>query len=150
MHIHSYQIHNVLNVYRRQLSRGTMQVNGQSASKTPSTADRIEVSIDGQRQSLVDKISAQIVERITQFGPETQFEAALADRITDAAAPPNKGLAVHKGFDNSSAFTYTVIDEYNQKRTNTLAVLPFGLPTGTSENSPDLQEQDKGMIKDTE
>ena len=119
MHIHSYQIHNVLNVYRKQLSRGP----GGNGSQTPSPAtanDRISISTDGQRQSIMDKVFSEIVERITQTGPENQFEAALADRMAQNPFP-SKGPAS----DTPSDFKYTVIDEHNRKLTHTLTIQRF-------------------------
>ncbi len=136
MYIHSYQIHNVLNVYRKQLSQGTPPKGADGTAKAPPHDDRINISNEGQRQFLFDKISTEIVERITQFGPETQFEGVLADQMAGADGNPAKTSTQQEEdrVRQESAFTYTIIDEYNKKLTNTLSVRPFGLPTEAAES----------------
>lgn len=119
MYIHGYQIHNVLNVYRKQLSNGT-SVNGSKGSTTAGAKDRISVSEDGQRQSIMDKISSEIVARITQAGPENEVEAILAGRLS---AKPERRQGILSN--DHTAFKYTVIDEQNRKSTNTLAIQGF-------------------------
>ena len=119
MYIHSYQIHNVLNDYRKQLSHGPRNnVNKQPAANE--THDRISISTDGQRQSIMDKISSEIVARITEAGPENEFEAALADRLS--TNPSREGVSAPG---EPPEFKYTVIDEHNRKRTNTLTIQGF-------------------------
>lgn len=116
MYIPSYQIHNVLNVYREQLSHGP---KGATGRKIPAknAGDRISISTQNQRQSIMDKISSEIVERIIHTGPENHFKSALADRLTSksqqASGAPNYG---------PPAFKYTIIDQYNRKITNTLNI----------------------------
>ncbi len=132
MHIHSYQIHNVLNVYRKQLSKGTARSFAGTSDRNQIGREKVDISIGGQRQSLFDKISSEIVERITRFGPDTEFEEVLADQMDQTG-----GAAAHKatntGADgasqNDSAFTYTLIDKHNQKITQSLPIRQFTLPT---------------------
>jgi len=112
MYIHSYQIHNVLNVYRKQLSDGQGS-NSSKGSPEAVTKDRLTISAGGQRQSIMDKISTQIVERIVQTGPKNRFEGVLADRLVHR--PQTEAPS-----DRPSDFKYTVIDEKNRKFTNTL------------------------------
>jgi hypothetical protein len=121
MYIHSYQIHNVLNVYRKQLSHGPGG-NSTQSPRTTNTSDRIEISSDGQRQSIMDKISTEIVERITQAGPENQFEKLLADQLSDKSQQLSDVPS-----DVPSDFKYTVIDEHNRKVTNSLTIQNFSL-----------------------
>ena len=54
MYIHSYQIHNVLNDYRKQLSHGPRS-NGGKQPTVNETRDRISISKDGQRQSIMTR-----------------------------------------------------------------------------------------------
>ena len=116
MYIHSYQIHNVLNDYRKQLSHGTKGNRGRHP-KANEPLDRISISRDGQRQTIMEKISSEIVARITESGPDNQFEAALTDRLIDT---PIKGRGTAS--DEPPQFRYTVIDENNRKQTNTLTI----------------------------
>jgi hypothetical protein len=116
MYIHSYQIHNVLNVYRKQLSHGPGGNSSHSPRKT-NASDRIEISSDGQRKSIMDKISTEIVERIAQTSPENQTDKLATDQLTSKsqhqADVPSQTL---------SDFKYTVIDEQNRKVTNSLTI----------------------------
>ncbi len=124
MYIHSYQIHNVLNVYRKQLSAET------SVKKTPSSpaaskGDMVQLSARFQRQSLVDQVSAEIVDRIAQGGTQRRFEDAIADEWRRPVMPDKE-----RSSRREVAFTYSVIDENNQKTTNTLPVENFSPLTG--------------------
>lgn len=115
MYIHNYQIHNVLNVYRKQLSQGP----GAKADKqapAPPAADRVQIFGSGQRQSLIDQVSAEIVDRIAKAGPQKRFDRMLGDRM---ANDPNQGSRANKG---ETEFAYTAIDESNRKIYNTLRI----------------------------
>lgn len=131
MYIHGYQIHNVLNVYRKQLSH-TPKANDNSNARTSGTKDQIEISSNGHRQSLIDKISTEIVERITQTGPENQFEKVLAGQLT-YTSDQSAGMPT----DTAPDFKYTVIDENNRKITNSLPIRGLK-PNG---NDPDLKAE---------
>ena len=146
MHIHSYQIHNVLNVYRKQLSQGTVRSIYGNPDKSQPAQDRINISIHGQRQSLFDKISSEIVERITRFGPDTEFEAVLADQMTEPNGTGSRESA-ETGADGTvkqdTAFTYTVINEHNQKITHKLPIRQLNLPNKDMISTT-------GMLKDND
>ena len=129
MYIHGYQIHNVLNVYRKQLRHGPGG-NSSQTLQTSSAKDRIEISSDGQRQSLMDKVSTEIVERITQTGPENQFEKLLADQLVEK---PQQSAGMPS--DSPTDFRYTVIDENNRKITNSLTIRGVSLNV----NDPDIK-----------
>lgn len=119
MYIRSYQIHNVLNDYRKQLSHGPGE-NGSKNLAGSNAKDRINISADGQRQSIMDKISTEIVERISQSGPQTQFEKVLVDQLSNK---PQQQAGMSSN--NQQDFKYTVIDENNRKITNTLTTQGF-------------------------
>ena len=143
MHIHSYQIHNVLNVYRKQLSQGTAQRISGTFGKKQQNHDRIDISVKGQRQTLFDKISSEIVERITRFEPGTEFEAVLADQTDKtggAADYKDAKIEANGASQHDSAFTYTLIDEYNQKITQTLPIRQFSSPTEDMESMIEAQK----------
>lgn len=114
MYIHGYQIHNVLNVYRKQLSQPASAGNSRDPSPAASS-DRINLSRDGQRQSIFDKISTDIVDRITRLDASPRFESVINEKLTSSKAP-------HQSEDRhiETEFSYNVIDEHNQKITNKL------------------------------
>lgn len=128
MHIHSYQIHNVLDVYRKQLSEGA---GAGSKSGTTARVDRDTVSLTahGQRQSIIKKVSMEIVQRIIQFGPQNPFGDTLAQQLRQ---PSESRFAERAAID--SEFTYTFIDEHNQRITNTLTIRNFS-PLAEKSNS---------------
>jgi hypothetical protein len=119
MYIHSYQIHNVLNVYRKQLSQGTGAKGSNPMPATPKN-DRVELSASIQRQSLIDQVSAEIVDRIAQGSPQRRFDEALAQQMNRSA-----GTETGRTSKREVEFTYTVIDDNNRKITNTLPVENF-------------------------
>lgn len=124
MYIHSYQIHNVLNVYRKQLSQGTGAISSEPTPATPKN-DRVELSARFQRQSLIDQVSAEIVDRIAQGSPQTRFDEAFAQQMVRSA-----GTETGRTSRREVEFTYTVIDENNRKITNTMPVENFSPLTG--------------------
>jgi hypothetical protein len=119
MHIHSYQIHNILNDYRKQL-RHWPRGNGSKNPRSDEGLDRISISKDGQRQSIMEKISADIVDRITQAGPDNRFETAIATRHD--AMPIGRRVSAAG---EAPEFKYTVIDENNRKQTNSFIIQQF-------------------------
>lgn len=130
MYIHTYQIHNVLNAYRKQLS----QSPGRSASakqRVKPSADRIRLSAEGQKPKIIDNISSQIIDRIAKIDPNAQFEQILTNRLSQANRKDDPRPA---GSDSPKiAFTYTRIDERNHKSTSTLEIQslsPFNHPVG--------------------
>jgi hypothetical protein len=123
MYIHSYQIHNVLNVYRQQLSRGTPSTPRNASGNTDRnevSSDPVRISEQGQRETLFEKISSEIVQRITQFGPNTDSDSGVLAQSGEAKA------GVHdkaKAYERKSAvFSYTQIDNNNQKATHNLSI----------------------------
>ncbi|MFZ1986744.1 MAG: DVU0524 family FlgM-associated protein [Desulfatitalea sp.] len=124
MYIHSYQIHNVLNVYRKQLSQGAGTKGSDPMPAAPKN-DRVELSANFQRQSLIDQVSAEIVDRIAQGGPQRRFEEAFAQQMNRST-----GTETGRTSKREVEFTYTVIDENNRKITNTLPVENFSPLTG--------------------
>lgn len=128
MYVQSYQIHNVLNVYRKQLSQGPGAKTAQASSKAP-THDRVEISANAQRQALIDQVSTEIVDRIAQYSPQNQFEEAVSQQ--DQAR--NHGTMGSEKRDVE--FTYTAIDENDQKTTNSLPIQRLSPLVGQGENN---------------
>jgi hypothetical protein len=145
MYIHGYQIHNVLNVYRKQLSHGPVANNNQNVRRS-GTKDHVKIASDGQRQSLIDKISTEIVERISQNGPENQFGNTLANQLIHKSQQ-TAGLPAN----TVSDFKYTVIDENNHKITNSLTIRGLNVnskdPDAKTEKEIDNNQNSKAEEK---
>ena len=65
MHIQSYQIHNVLNVYRRQLSQGKSSHPQQAGYPHATGSDAVTISAEGKNQSIMDKVADTVIKKIT-------------------------------------------------------------------------------------
>jgi hypothetical protein len=139
MYIHSYQIHNVLNVYRKQLSQGPGAKAAQ-ASRAAQTSDRVEISGSGQRQALIDQVSTEIVDRIAQYSPQNQFEEMLVGH-TDRSRVNGSIRSLKREVE----FTYTTIDENDRKTTNSLPVQHFSPLIGQETNKAEKTADDNGQ-----
>jgi hypothetical protein len=117
MYIQSYQIHNVLNEYRKRLSQAPERNTNRGGKAKASLNDKVQLSEAGHRQAIIDQVSARIVERITTYGPQNQFEESLSTYMprSDEKSAASQGI-------NGLGFTYTTIDEDNRKLTQTFTM----------------------------
>ena len=116
MFVPSYQMHNVLNVYSRQLRHNMTSANKKSLSdKLP--ADQVSLTPEGKRQATIEKVSKDILEKITQLGSRSGADQQPAERAKDRV---EKESAADDGKENT--FVFNVIDTINQKRRNTLSM----------------------------
>ncbi len=116
MQIPSYQIQNVLKVYSRQLSQGKIMSRNKFGDGNANSADSVTLSSEGKRQAIIDKVAANIVDRIITEGPKEKTEEKITSQIEQEL-----GKKINFTKDRNQ-FTYTVIDENNQKSTRTLSV----------------------------
>ncbi|OGQ91329.1 MAG: hypothetical protein A3J85_02830 [Desulfobacula sp. RIFOXYA12_FULL_46_16] len=116
MQIPSYQIQNVLKVYSRQLSQGKIMSRNKFGDANANSADSVTLSSEGKRQAIIDKVAANIVDRIITEGPKEKTEEKITSQIEQEL-----GKKINFTRDRNQ-FTYTVIDENNQKSTRTLSV----------------------------
>ncbi len=120
MVVTSYQIHNVIDDYSKRLSR-SRQVNRKKADPSSSSADRISLSSEGKRQSVIDRVSANIVERITRFGPQNDVDQEIVGQLRDEV--DKNGSCKDQ---NAVEFVFNVIDGKCAKTTNTLSAKDSG------------------------
>ena len=116
MNISNYQMHNVLKVYTRQLSRNrTSEYRGLKTSKPAS--DSISISAEAKREAINDRITNEIVDRITRKGPQTDIDRDIVDQLTNE-------IDGQGAFDqsNGSDFVYNVIDADREKEKTRLSV----------------------------
>ena len=71
--ITSYQISNVLRVYGEQLRRG--RISNRQRSTDTNSPDKISISVRARRETIVDDITSNIVERITLFESHENVES---------------------------------------------------------------------------
>jgi hypothetical protein len=115
MQIPSYQIQNVLKVYSRQLSQGKI-ISRNKFGTNQMSADNVTLSPEGKRKAIIDKVAANIVDRIITEGPKEKSEEQITSQIEKEF-----GKKINFAKDKNQ-FTYTVIDENNNKTTHSLSV----------------------------
>ena len=114
MYIQSYQIHNVLNAYRRQLSLGKanppQQVGTQNAE-----SDAITISKQAKNQSIMEKVAAGVLKKITNVDPGSDFGQALINQVQVTSKDLNMGP-------KDNTFVFNTIIRDNQKETRSIPV----------------------------
>ena len=114
MHIQSYQIHNVLNVYRRQLSQAKPGP-GQPTNSQHTKSDTVSISAEAKNQSIMEKVADNVLKKITNVDPESSFEQEVARQVS--SNEDQNSLA-----EKESTFVFNTIMENNQKETRSIAV----------------------------
>ena len=116
MFVPSYQMHNVLNVYSKQLRDSMTSGNRKNLSdKLP--ADQVSLTLEGKRQATLEKVSKDILEKIARFGSRNGADQQPTERATERVEKETAAEDTEK-----STFVFNVIDTINQKRRNTLSV----------------------------
>ena len=86
MVITAYQLNNVLRVYGEQLRRGRIS-NRQSAIDT-NAPDKISISTRARRETIIDDMTSNIIERITQFEPHENVEKYVLNKLESEHGKP--------------------------------------------------------------
>ena len=116
MFVPSYQMHNVLNVYSRQLRHNMTTANKKSLSeKLP--ADQVSLTPEGKRQATIERVSKDILEKISRLGSRNGVDQQPMERAKDGV---EKETTADDG--KETTFEFNVIDTINEKRRNTLSV----------------------------
>jgi hypothetical protein len=114
MLIQSYQIHNVLNVYRRQLSQAKPNPMGNSGSQNTGS-DTVQISVEGKSQSIMEQVADNVLKKITNVEPGFDFGQEMTERVRSEA---DYAAAVEK----ENRFVFNTIEGDNQKETRSIAV----------------------------
>jgi hypothetical protein len=116
MYVPSYQMHNVLNVYSKQLRHN---MTSEQKTQTPErpAADRVSLTVEERRQATIEKVSKDIIDKITRCGSLTETRG----RITQPARGDSEKAAL-SGKAQIAEFVFNAIDSINNKQTNTLSV----------------------------
>ncbi|MBU0991140.1 MAG: hypothetical protein KJ737_01495 [Proteobacteria bacterium] len=116
MEIPSYQIHNVLKVYSKQVSQTKMIERNKALGKSTSS-DKINLSAEGKRKAIIEKVASDIVERITNFGPQNDVDYEIVNKLKDEL-----GQEIDFKQKGDRKFVFNVIDENDNKVKTTLSV----------------------------
>jgi len=110
MQIPSHQIHNVLKIYSKHLSQARAIARRETLTQEPGE-DKINLSAVGKRQAIIEKVAADIVERITQSGPQDKVDQEIVEKLENE-------LGQSINFSNQdNSFIFNVIDKDNEKTT---------------------------------
>ena len=88
MVISAYQINNVLRVYGEQLRRG--RISNRQRSTDTNAPDKISISANARRETIIDDITSNIVEIITRFEPHKNVESEHGKPLTNNEGRHNK------------------------------------------------------------
>ena len=116
MHVSTYQIHNVLNVYSKQLSQDRSGPKLKAGYKR-NLADQIDLSTEGKRKATMEKVAKEIVSKISDYGTQNESKADQHDTLGE-----KKEGHVESDHKREAAFVFNVIDELNKKTTTALSV----------------------------
>lgn len=116
MQIPSYQIHNVLKVYSKQVSQTRIIERNKTLGKKLG-AEKINLSAEGKRKAIIEKVATDIVDRITNYGPQNEVDHEIVDTINRELG---KEIDFNKKQDHQ--FVFNVIDSDNKKTRTTLSV----------------------------
>jgi thymidine kinase len=116
MEIPTYQIHKVMRVYTKQLTESKLLERSRVLGGK-SSMDQINISTQGKRQAIIDQVAADIVDRITNFGPRDEIDQEIVDKLESEI-----GQKVDFNKAKKSDFVYNTFDEENGKTTSTISV----------------------------
>ena len=116
MFVSSYQIHNVLNVYSKQLSqdRNTQKLKPAIEKQQP---DQINLSAEGKRRAILERVAQDILNKISHYGSKSELKAQEQDQPRE-----NVRNSLDSDNKNETGFVYNVIDDLNKKTKTALSV----------------------------
>jgi hypothetical protein len=114
MDIQGYQIHNVLNVFRRQLSQGAFD-QSRHVSPRLSDMDPVTISTKQKKQSVMEKVAATVFKKITNVAPGSEINVPTDNPVKQV----DKGS---QGLKEDGAFIYHAIVGNNRKVTRSIAI----------------------------
>ena len=116
MFVSSYQIHNVLNVYSKQLSQDR-STQKQQPGNEKKPVDQINLSTEGKRRATIERVAQDILNKISRYGAKSEIKAAEKEL-------PGEDVKNSTESDNKkeTGFVFNVLDDLNKKTTTALSV----------------------------
>ena len=114
MVISTYQVNNILRVYGNQLRHN--RISSKSNDGNVPQSDKISISVEAKRRAVIDKISSDIIEKITQYGPHDNIEEEVFKKLENEYGA---NLAITEN--TPADLIFKVIDE-NGETMNSLSV----------------------------
>ena len=107
MVISAYHVNNVLRVYGDQLRQS--KISSRPKNTDPSTPDRISISSNARRKTIIDNITTNIINKITQHGPHDNVEKEVFEKLEGEYG----GLLTISG-DNPNELIFKEINEHGE------------------------------------
>jgi hypothetical protein len=104
MSLSVYQVNNVLRVYKDQLRQG--KTMNRSLDRRKPSPDKISISSEARRKSMVDKIASDIAQRISQDGPQDNLDEEVMRQLEDEI-----GTQLDVSTDGSTELVFKTVDE---------------------------------------
>jgi hypothetical protein len=79
MVISAYHVNNVLRVYGDQLRQS--KISSRLNHTDPAKPDRISISSNARRKTIIDNITTNIINKITQYGPHDNVEKEVFEKL---------------------------------------------------------------------
>ena len=116
MLVSSYQIHNVLNVYSKQLSqdRNARKLKPDNEKQPP---DQINLSSEGKRKAIIERVAQDILNKISRYGTKSEMRTQEQDQSRE-----NAKSITDSDKKKETGFVFNVIDELNKKTKTALSV----------------------------
>ena len=114
MVISEHHINNVLRVYGDQLRQS--MISDRAECTDANTPERISISAKTRRETIIDDIISNIIERITQFGPHDNIEKEVFKKLRSEHENP---LVIDE--DPHNKLIFKEIDE-NGETINSLSI----------------------------
>lgn len=114
MKIQNYQIHNVLNVYRRTLTQNNTERPRQSLNQNhPSGTPK--VTNNKNNQSIMDKVAANVIKKVTNINPGTDFGREMIKQVKSSEKD-------QQNFHKADEFIFNTLEGNNLIETRSIAI----------------------------
>lgn len=109
MTISTYQIQNVLRVYSKQLRQGKTLKHQLPSTEAPQ--DKINITTEGKRAAIIEKIASEVVDKIANSGPSNDIEAGS---LKELEKEYGSNLRVDRD-ESTNKCVFKVIDDQNNE-----------------------------------
>lgn len=114
MLISAYQVNNVLRVYGDQLRQS--RISNRPNSNDAGSPDKISISANARRKTIIENITSNIIDKITEYGPHDNVEKEVFTKLENEYGGH---LAISE--DSHNELIFKEIDE-NGETTNSLSI----------------------------
>ena len=107
MILSAYHVNNVLRVYGDQLRQS--KISSRPKNANPALPDRISISSNARRKTVIDNITSNIIDKITQFGPQANVEKEVCEKLEN-----EYGKQLSISGDNPNKLIFKEINEHGE------------------------------------